>query len=72
MPYFVYKIELPLTLSHLDTKDSYQSARAMVRGLRQALPPGDPAQYRMVFANEQAEAERLLSMPRDERVIGED
>jgi hypothetical protein len=26
----------------------------------------------MIFAQQQGEAERLLSMPRDERVIGED
>jgi len=72
MPYYVFRIDPPLTLSYLDTMDDYQRARALVRSLRQAQEPGDPAQYRLMFANQQAEAERLLATPRDERVIGED
>ena len=35
-------------------------------------PPDTDDQVRMVFAKHQAEAEKLLSTPRDERVIGED
>ncbi len=72
MPYFVYKITPPLTLTYLDTKDRYPEARAMVRSLRQQRPEGDLTQYRLIFAKSQLEAERLLSTPRDERVIGED
>lgn len=72
MPYYIFKIAPPLTLSHLDTMDDYQSARALVRSLRERQEPGDPVQYRLMFANQQAEAERLLATPRDERVIGED
>jgi hypothetical protein len=29
-------------------------------------------EYRLVFASQPGEAEKLLSAPRDERVIGED
>ena len=72
MPYYVYKIAPPLDLTHIDTKDKYKGARGLVRGLREGLPNGDEAQIRMVFAKSQAEAEKLLSIPRDERVIGED
>jgi hypothetical protein len=72
MPYFVYKISPPMTLEHLDTKDSYQDARAIVRGLRAERAADDDADYRMIFAKHQSEAEKLLSTPRDERVIGED
>jgi hypothetical protein len=72
MPYFVYKITPPLTLSYLDTKEKYKDARAMVRELRQEQTSGADVEFRMVFAKSQGEAEKLLSTPRDERVIGED
>lgn len=72
MPYYVYRVADPLRLTHVDTKERYQDARALVRSLRQEQAPGADDQYRMVFAKHQAEAERLLSTPRDERVIGED
>jgi len=72
MPYFVYKITPPRALSYIDTKDQYKEARALVREMRQAAAHGDEAEYRMVFAKSQGEAEKLLSTPRDERVIGED
>jgi hypothetical protein len=72
MPYFVYKISPPLILTHIETKDGYQEARTLVRGLRQGRPQEDGVQFRMVFAGTHAEAEKLLSRPKDERVIGED
>ena len=72
MPYFVYKITPPLTLTYIDSKDKYKDARTLVRSLRQDRPAGQDVEYRMVFAKGQGEAEKLLSTPRDERVIGED
>ncbi|KAA6186605.1 hypothetical protein F2Q65_04295 [Thiohalocapsa marina] len=72
MPYFVYKVTPSLQLTYVDTKERYQEARAIVRGLREQRQDGDDADYRLIFARQQGEAERLLSTPRDERVIGED
>jgi hypothetical protein len=72
MPYFVYKISPPLQLDYVDTLARYQDARALVREHRQKGATESGVQYRMVFARQQAEAEKLLSTPRDERVIGED
>ncbi|MCG6863638.1 MAG: hypothetical protein LJE70_20630 [Chromatiaceae bacterium] len=72
MPYFVYKILQPLQLTHMETQDQYRDARTLVRRLRKEQPAAEGVQYRMVFANNQAEAEKLLSRPPDERVIGED
>lgn len=72
MPYFIYKIAPPRQLTHLATLARYPEARDQVRALRAADPAVGAAAYRMVFATQQAEAERLLSLPRDERVIGED
>lgn len=72
MPYFVYKITQPLALTYVDTKEHYKEARVLVRGLRQEASDDSGAEYRMIFAKSQGEAEKLLSTPRDERVIGED
>jgi hypothetical protein len=72
MPYFIYKITPPLQLTPIETKDKYKDARSSVRGLRREQPQGEEDQYRMVFAKSRGEAEKLLSTPRDERVIGED
>ncbi len=70
MPYFVYKVAPPRELTHIATLDRYQAARAEVRTRRQSAEPG--VEYRLIFAKQMAEAEKLLSIPRDERVIGED
>lgn len=72
MPYFIYRIAPPLTLTHVDAKENYRDARALVRELRRKRAEGDTGEYRMVFAKSQGEAERLLATPRDERIIGED
>ncbi|MEA3278616.1 MAG: hypothetical protein U9Q81_25630 [Pseudomonadota bacterium] len=72
MPYFVYKITPPVNLTFVETKEKYQEARTLVRGLRQGQAQPDEAEFRMIFAKNRAEAEKLLSTPRDERVIGED
>jgi hypothetical protein len=72
MPYFVYRVSPKLELRYIDTKDRYQEARGLVRSLREQRAPDDDGDFRLIFANQQGEAERLLSTPRDERVIGED
>lgn len=73
MPYFIYaKTESPLTLSYIATHEAYKEAKERVRGLRQEQPLSGDAAYRMIFAKSMGEAEKLLSTPRDERVIGED
>jgi hypothetical protein len=72
MPYFVYRITPPQTLAYIDTKQAYKDARTLVRELRAGESPEQGVEFRMVFARDRAEAEKLLSTPRDERVIGED
>lgn len=72
MPYFVYRVSPSLQLSYIDTKDRYQEARTLVRTLREQRQAEDDGDYRLIFASQQGEAERLLSTPRDTRVIGED
>ena len=71
MPYFVYRIREPRALELLDQRDRYPDARALVRELRAGLPPAEAGTVRMVFAGSTGEAEKLLSAPRDDRVIGD-
>lgn len=72
MPYFVFKRFPNLTLEYIDAKEHYQDARTLARELRATQAAEEDVEYRLIFANQRAEAERLLSTPRDERVIGED
>jgi len=73
MPYFVYRIHRePLRLEHLGTHPVYKEARQVVREMRAAEGAQSVDSIRMIFAKNEAEAEKLLSTPRDERVIGED
>ena len=72
MPYYVYRIVPPRELEHIDTRDKYQEARSLVRERRAQMGPEDRFSVRMIFAGSQAEAEKILLTPRDERVIGED
>ncbi len=72
MPYFVYRISKLRKLKHLDTKENYREARDLVRSLRGESGSTTIKSIRMIFANNSTEAEKLLSAPREERVIGED
>jgi hypothetical protein len=72
MPYYVYRVSPDRRLEYVDTKDKYQDAKALVRRLRDESGAQDPGTVRLVFAKSTGEAEKLLSTPRDERVIGED
>jgi hypothetical protein len=78
MPYFVYFVEQNdanerKQLEHLETCDSFKTARNLAREKRAELQAaGSTRDCRLIFAKNQAEAEKLLSTPREERVVGED
>lgn len=77
MPYFIYAIqEAPetgrKTLSLITTEANYKKARTLVREKRSDSASDDENDYRMIFAQNETEAEKLLSTPRDTRVVGED
>lgn len=78
MPYFVYLVESIADadrkkLEHLETFDNFKQARTLARDKRAALKTAGSAQdCRLIFAKNQTEAEKLLSTPREERVVGED
>jgi hypothetical protein len=72
MPYFVYRIQEPRELEQIGIFAVYKEARAKVRELRAAAGPDSVNSVRMIFAKNEAEAVKLLTTPRDERVVGED
>ena len=78
MPYFVYYVTQHAdsqrkTLEHLQTFDDFKTARNLAREKRAELKAaGDGRDCRLIFAKNPTEAEKLLSAPREERVVGED
>lgn len=72
MPYYIYRIAEPMRLEYLDQKASFRDAKERVVSLRKELSVNNTTIVRMIFANSTGEAERLLSIPKDGRVIGED
>lgn len=78
MPYFVYfvtpRADSPRkALEHIETFDTFKAARNLAREHRSRLKAeGAARDCRLIFAKNQTEAERLLSAPPEERVVGED
>lgn len=78
MPYFVYYVTQHAdserkTLEYLETLQNFKAARSLAREKRAELKTSNStSDCRLIFAKNQAEAEKLLSTPRDERVVGED
>lgn len=72
MPYYIYQIQNPSSLKYLDQRDRYQDAKILVRNLREKQAAANVGMVRLVFASSTGEAEKLLSLPRDNRIIGED
>ena len=72
MPYFVYRLRPPRPPEKAGAFEGYRDARAAVREMRRALDRDDPAVVRMVFAADEARAERLLAERREPRPLGED
>ncbi len=76
MPYFTYEVvghpeSGAKLLTHIETYDKYRDAKMRVKEERDKHPERDPQEFRLVFAKNTVEAEKLLSIPRDERVIGD-
>ena len=72
MPYFVYRIEQGKKLQYIDKFEKYREAREYVRQLRPQQSADEPGKVRMVFAENQMEAETLLLTPREAPVEGDD
>ncbi len=76
MPYFTYEVVShpesgAKLLTPIETYPKYRDAKMRVKEERDKHPERDPQEFRLVFAKNTVEAEKLLSIPRDERVIGD-
>lgn len=72
MPYFVYKIYPNKTLDFIEQFDKYQDAKKLTRELRAELTEADSHSFRLVHANHEREAQRLLTSKREPRPAGEE
>ncbi len=78
MPYFVFEITIQpdsdvRKARYIETYEKYRDAKQRVKQEREANPPTDTRQVRLVFARNQVEAEKLLTTPREgQPVINED
>ncbi len=78
MPYFIYRITSSETedqapkLKQLHIYEKYREAKLKVRELWAAEEKDSGSMVRMIHAETPGEAEKLLSAPRDGRIIGDD
>ena len=72
MPYYLYRI-MPLgVLRKLDQFDRFAEASARAKALRAADAPGTPGRIKVMFADNELQAEDLLSQVREAGPAGDD
>ena len=72
MPYFVYKVFSNRTLEPVDAHEKYRDAKVRARELRAESKDDDDFTFRLIYARNETEAERLLTQKREPRPLGED
>lgn len=65
MPYFIYKISPQRTLEKQGMAEKFKEAKALVNELRKTLDPNTGYTVRMIFAENELQAEDLLSQKRE-------
>jgi hypothetical protein len=72
MPYYIYRI-MPLgVLQKVTQFDRFGEASAHAKALRAADPPGTPGKVKVMFADNELQAEDLLSQVREAGPSGDD
>lgn len=74
MPYYLYKIGPLNILEKLGQEDSFKAAKAAASQLRKALDPNSGTRIKMIFADNELQAEDTLLEPRelDPSLAGDD
>jgi len=75
MPYFIYKIGGPLKLLEKQGEaETFKAAKSAANELRKGLDPNSGYQIKMIFAENELQAEDTLSQPRelDPSLAGDD
>lgn len=76
MPYFIYRItQAPAPMARkvdlIDSFDAYKEARSLARSIRTQLAPDDKTIIKLIFADNQLEAEQRLTEAREAPVLKE-
>ena len=74
MPYFIYQIGPLNILNKRAQADSFKEAKGIANELRKGLDPTSGTQIKMIFAENELQAEDTLSQPRelDPSLAGDD
>ncbi len=74
MPYFIYKISPQRILEKQGMAEKFKEAKALTNELRKTLDPNTGYTVRMIFAENELQAEDLLSQKRepDPSLIGDE
>ena len=76
MPYFIYKITSGSTgaikgLEYIDKYDEFKQAKKFIREQRIAIGHDSRTTIKMIFANDELEAEQRLREPRNAPILRE-
>lgn len=74
MPYFIYEIGPLKILNKRAQADNFKEAKVIANDLRKRLAPDTGCQIKMIFAENELQAEDTLSQPRelDPTLAGDD
>jgi hypothetical protein len=74
MPYYIYRIHPPLRrLEQVEAHETFRAASDRAKDLRRAIAPGEDYQVKVIYAENELQAEDLLSQVREkEPLTGDD
>lgn len=72
MPYYIYRIKPFMQLDKLCEFDSFKEASAHAKVLRTTEPPDPAIKIKVMFADNELQAEELLCQPRAAGPKGDD
>jgi hypothetical protein len=65
MPYFIYEVGPLNILNKRGQADSFKAAKSAANELRKGLRPNGGTSIKMIFAENELQAEDILSQPRE-------
>jgi hypothetical protein len=70
MPYYIYKIHQPLrNLEKIEEHDAFKAASDRAKVLRREIAPGQDYLVKVMYADNELQAEDLLSQVREKQPI---
>ncbi|MDP2405607.1 hypothetical protein [Hydrogenophaga sp.] len=72
MPYYIYRVKPFGQLDKLEEHGAFAAASSQAKTLRAALPSGTPDKVKVIFAENELQAEDLLCQVREAGPTGEE